>query len=132
MNLKHTLAWKYFSTFIKERDNWTCFTCGAQIRGKDMHCGHFIQAFGNAATFFDERNNHAQCRHCNITLGGNKKVYRQKMIEKYGSDIEDILLRQAREIKQYTKQDIDIIAETYKRKCIELNPRYALLWGVKV
>ncbi len=77
--------WKQFSLFIRERDNYTCFTCGKVATGSGMHAGHFITgATCPASLYFDEANVHAQCYHCNINLSGNWVTYENKMIEKYG------------------------------------------------
>jgi len=40
MKLKKTTAWKWFALYIKERDNWTCQTCGKKGKGQFMNAGH--------------------------------------------------------------------------------------------
>jgi DNA-directed RNA polymerase subunit N (RpoN/RPB10) len=84
--------WKVFSPFIRERDKYTCFTCGKKAIGSGMHAGHFITgATCSAELYFNEINVHAQCFHCNINLSGNWVFYEQKMISKYGQDVVDEL-----------------------------------------
>ena len=74
--------WKVFATYIKNRDGWSCFTCGRRGEGSAMHAGHFIpKSVGGIALYFDERNVHAQCYHCNINLGGNQYVYGKRLGE---------------------------------------------------
>ena len=58
-------ALKAFSDYIRERDNWTCFTCGRKGEGAEMHAGHLISRYW-AATLFDEFNVNCQCRACNL------------------------------------------------------------------
>lgn len=77
--------WKLFSGFIRNRDNYTCFTCGRKAEGSGMHAGHFITgATCPTELYFDETNVHAQCYHCNINLSGNWVAYEKNMILKYG------------------------------------------------
>jgi len=75
--------WKVFSKYIRERDNYTCFTCGKQNYGKGMHAGHFIpKSVGGMTLYFHEENVRAQCYHCNINLGGNQYIYGKKLGKK--------------------------------------------------
>ena len=68
--------WTVFSLYIRQRDKFTCFTCGRKGEGGGMHAGHFIsKAIGGIELYFDEENVHAQCYHCNINLGGNQYEY---------------------------------------------------------
>jgi len=84
--------WTLFSLFIRTRDKFTCITCGKVAEGSGMHAGHFITgATCPASLYFDERNVHAQCYHCNINLSGNWVIYERKMIERYGQETVDEL-----------------------------------------
>jgi hypothetical protein len=68
--------WKIFSLYVRTRDNWTCFTCGAIGYGYSMHAGHFIPAsVGGLSLYFHEKNVHAQCARCNLWLQGNQYIY---------------------------------------------------------
>ncbi len=72
--------WETFSKYIRERDKYTCFTCGRKGEGSGMHAGHFIsKAIGGVELFFHEENVHAQCYNCNINLGGNQWIYGQRL-----------------------------------------------------
>jgi hypothetical protein len=92
--------WSIFSKWIRERDNYTCFTCGKKAEGSGMHAGHFITgATCTAKLYFDEMNVHAQCYHDNINLSGNWVVYEKKMIEKYGKEkVDELKLRRTLEM----------------------------------
>lgn len=79
---KHTInwykkqLWKIFTIYIKNRDNWTCYTCGKQARGWGMSGGHFIpKSVGGLILYFHEDNVHAQCSYCNLQLEGNHYEY---------------------------------------------------------
>lgn len=68
--------WTLFSLYIRQRDKYTCFTCGRKGEGSGMHAGHFIsKAIGGVDLYFDEDNVHAQCYNCNINLSGNQYEY---------------------------------------------------------
>lgn len=72
--------WEQFSLYIRNRDGWTCFTCGRKGEGSGIHAGHFIpKASGGLALYFNEDNVHAQCFHCNHHLGGNQWEYGLKL-----------------------------------------------------
>ena len=82
--------WTVFSKFIRERDKYTCFTCGKYATGGGMHAAHYrTGATCKLPLFFNEKNVHAGCYHCNINLSGNWRVYQRKMHEIYGKEIDD-------------------------------------------
>lgn len=115
-SLKKTTAWKWFSLYIKERDNWTCQTCGRTGRGRFMNAGHYIQAFGHAAVFFDERNVFAQCVNCNLWGGGKQAILRDVVIKKFGEKAEKELWEKAKKTKQWTKKELKELSRVYKDK----------------
>lgn len=72
--------WIVFSKYIRQRDNYTCFTCGKVATGASCHAGHFIpRAAGGLALFFHEDNVHAQCATCNLFLQGNTYEYGKRL-----------------------------------------------------
>ena len=106
-------AWKWFSIFIRKRDGEypTCVTCDNRRHWKNMDAGHWITSV-HTSIKFDERNVHAQCRHCNGPLGGNLKVYSEFMEKTYGKEVMAELRRKSQVI---VKPDYDAIIERYKR-----------------
>ncbi len=75
--------WTVFSLYIRQRDKFTCFTCGKKGEGSGMHAGHFIpKSVGGIALYFHEDNVHAQCYHCNINLGGSQYEYSLRLGKK--------------------------------------------------
>jgi hypothetical protein len=78
--------WKHFARYIKNRDNWTCVTCGRKGEGQSMNAGHYIaKAACGLEYYFGEQNVHAQCAFCNLALEGNRPEYRKFILSKYGS-----------------------------------------------
>lgn len=98
--------WNLFSKHIRERDKYTCFTCGRIGEGSGMHAGHFIsKAVGGIELYFDEDNVHAQCYNCNINLGGNQYEYSLRL----GSEKSAELYKKKGVFTKWTE-------ETYRKK----------------
>lgn len=106
-------AWKHFSKWVKERDKYTCYTCGRYAEGAGMHAGHFITgAACPPSLYFDERNVHAQCYHDNVNLSGNWPAYYERMVKDYGEkEVEELM--NSRHKKGGEKWEI----EDYKKLC---------------
>lgn len=119
-SLKKTTAWKWFSLYIKERDNWTCQTCGKTGKGRFMNAGHYIQAFGHSAVFFDERNVYGQCINCNCYNNGESEKLKNVIIKKHGKSVLNELLRKSKEYKQFSKKELKEISDYYRNKIKEL------------
>lgn len=104
--------WTVFSLYIRQRDKYTCFTCGRIGEGGGMHAGHFVpKSVGGIDLYFDEDNVHAQCYNCNINLGGNQYVYSLKLGEK----AKDLYWRKGMYTK-WTIADYEAKIEYYKNK----------------
>lgn len=83
----HKKLWKLFSKFIRKRDKYICFTCDRYEY--PSQAGHYrTGATCKKYLFFDERNVHSQCYHCNINLSGNWPEYQKRMWIKYGKKID--------------------------------------------
>lgn len=115
-------AWLIFSMYIKERDNWTCFTCGKYEKGKNMHGGHFVSRRHNA-TLFDERNVHAQCAACNMFRNGEPHVYAQKLIKTHGLDWFEKLIEDSKQTKKFTVSELRDLCEKYKPPKAEIKDK---------
>ena len=108
--------WKEFSLFIRQRDKFTCFTCGRKGEGGGMHAGHFIsKSVGGIALYFHEENVHAQCYNCNINLSGNQWEYGQRLGEKKVAELQKI----RQQINKWSEVDYIKKIEYYK----EINER---------
>lgn len=106
-------AWGVFSLYIKNRDNWTCFTCGKHEQSRNMHGGHFISRRHNS-TLFDERNVHAQCSGCNMYRNGEPHLYAQKLAKIHGHEWLDKLIEDSKVTKKFTREELLEICEKYK------------------
>lgn len=107
---------KIFALYIKERDNWTCFTCGKQARGHGMQNGHYIpRGACGLELYFSEENCHAQCYKCNHELEGNRHVYREKLGEKIHNKLYDIFYKRNGALK-WDKHDYLRKMEEYQNK----------------
>lgn len=101
------------STYIRRkhavRNIATCVTCGKRGHYKNMQNGHYISR-RIMSLRFEEMNCHVQCKYCNETLGGNLKVYRQYMLQKYGTERTEALEARARNgIKISTPEIQDVV-----------------------
>lgn len=98
--------WKVFSLFIRQRDNYRCFTCGRHATGSGMHAGHYIpKSAGGIILYFNEKNVHAQCltRESNIKMqngiykaigkiktGDNLKAFNENTLKPEVSVVESV------------------------------------------
>jgi len=109
--------WVLFSKWIRQRDNYTCVTCGHKGEGSGIHAGHYItKAVGGLGLYFDEHNVHAQCYRCNIHLSGNWTAYREFMLKKYGPEIEQELMQARGKVVKWTEWDYEKKIAYYKEK----------------
>jgi len=121
-------AWKEFSRFIRLRDclettgstkYGVCFTCGQTVPCQELHAGHYIDGRTNGL-LFNELGTHAQCAECNIAKGGNKKIYKRKMLARYGGKVVESLEQLRHLPVKYKAFDFYMERERYKRKADEL------------
>ena len=117
-------ALKAMSDYIRERDNWICFTCGYKGNNKTIDCGHFVPR-GYSYWKFDERNNHAQCTRENQYMHGNWPVYYEKMCELYGKEFVEEMINKKNIMVKRIIQDFNEIEEYYKNKLKELYEKRA-------
>lgn len=113
-----------FSLFIRNRDNWTCFTCGKKSK-EGMQNGHFISRSHNS-TRYDEINNHAQCIGCNVFKNGNSAEYAYRLIQKYGQEEFEALIKRGRQTKQFTVKELEQLIHEYETANSNLSPDVAL------
>lgn len=88
------LAWKWFSKYIRLRDclkttgtkeYGKCYTCDRIKPFKELQAGHLVSSRCNSI-LLDEEIVHAQCKRCNIELGGNYTEYTIRMTREKGID----------------------------------------------
>lgn len=96
-----------------------CVTCGTMWRWNAIQNGHYIKR-EHMGTRFDERNCHPCCYHCNVTLMGNLKKYRQFIISQYGKDVLEELETKKNSIEKWTVSDYTEKIIYYKEKVKQL------------
>ena len=114
----------WFSKFIRLRDAdddgyCTCITCGAVRHWKNLDCGHFIKRQFMSARY-NEKNCNAQCKNCNNFEQGNDSNYERFILAKYGLQELELLRACKRYNTKFSKLMIDVLADEYKKKALEL------------
>ncbi len=121
-------AWKAFSEYIRLRDclfttgstdYGKCVTCSAILPFKDLQAGHFIPGRHNG-NLFSEEGTHAQCRICNLYKNGAPLEYRRAILDLYGDGYDEVLEKEAREVKKYSVEDLTNLRKEYTIKIDEL------------
>jgi len=102
-----------------------CVTCGNYHHWKEVHCGHFIPR-ARKATRFDEMNCHPQCVRCNVYRHGEPDIYRQKLIQMYGTLGVEGLENLARMGGSYDAYSLQILLDSYKEKVKQLKKEKGL------
>lgn len=88
---------------IRERDKGLpCISCGKQMQQHEMQAGHYIARSRCVKLRQDERNIHGQCFKCNITLHGNRKLYRIGLINRFSIEFVEELEKIEKEVGTIT------------------------------
>ncbi len=112
-------VWKICSEYIRKRDcpsgKGKCFTCDVAILYGECDAGHFIH--GNTkSTWLLEEVIHAQCKRCNLYLGGNLSAYTLRMIDLYGRALVDKLISDSHKAHVYTRESLQERKDYYLNK----------------
>ena len=111
---------KWFSHYIRNRDNGECFCCGIQKPVKEMQNGHLITR-GKYSVRWDEQNAFCQCPGCNIRHEHQPEIMTSKYIDRFTVENYQELVSKSNQIVKYTKSDLVLIAKEYKQKLAELS-----------
>ena len=81
-----------FNSMIRERDRLRpCICCGRNLSdprfGGGYDCGHYRSTGSAPHLRFDQRNAHAQLKHCNRYMSGRAVDYRIGLIHRYGLEM---------------------------------------------
>jgi 5-methylcytosine-specific restriction endonuclease McrA len=114
------ILWRYFSEYIRKRDNYTCISCGKKCIGSECHAGHYHPRTDGLSLFFDEKNVNAQCSACNLFRHGNLTQYALALKRKYGDQILEELEWKHRQFIQIHENEYLKFIEIYKQKLREL------------
>ncbi len=113
-----------FNAYIRakgRRDSLACISCGRTLdwSGNAVDAGHYRSVGAAPHLRYDERNAHAQCKHCNQYKSGNVVDYRIGLIKRIGIEAVEALENDNRTHK-WTRQELIEIRATYKAKRKEL------------
>ena len=123
-------VWDVFSKYIRMRDCLAttgsleygeCFTCDEppQHEFRKLQAGHYVAGRHNS-NLFSEKGCHAQCRRCNLFLGGNPHEYRERIDAMYGEGYHEILEQEAKQIKTFTVEELEGLLEHYREQIKQL------------
>ena len=109
-------ALKAMSDYIRQRDNWVCFTCGRRGDKYTMDAGHLISRVWSA-TLFDEFNVNCQCKPCNkYRHPADPEIYRQAFIDAWGESAYHELYRKSKEPVKRSVDDYLAIEKDFKER----------------
>lgn len=103
-----------------------CVTCGKKLHYKEAHAGHFQHGL-----HFREDNQHIQCPRCNLFLSGNLSKYTLYMIDKYGREKVDELIREKNKIHKYGIPYLRELRGKIRKRIKELEQKLEGEWAIK-
>jgi hypothetical protein len=112
---------KWFSRYIRARDNHTCYTCGLQMEQNKSQNGHFVPR-QYLAVRYDEKNCHCQCYACNVLYNGQPSAYALHLTLDFGRDIVEELESQRKVLTKLTPEWYLEKIEYYKNKVATVQP----------
>lgn len=113
-------AQKEFNAYIRLRDRLrACICCGRALGdgevGGAYDCGHYRSTGSAPHLRFDERNAHAQRKHCNRWGAGRAVDYRIGLVARIGVETVEALEADNR-IHKWQRDELIAIRATYKAK----------------
>ena len=126
-------AWGWFSKFIRLRDSLAttknpnickCITCGVvrpSVAGSNcIQAGHWLSG-RTGKNLFEENAVHGQCVQCNKWLSGNNTAYTKYMVDRYGQEECDRIVRQANTSYRYPVSELRDLSDFYRKEYNRLN-----------
>ncbi len=114
--MKIDSADKYFSLYVRTRDNWTCQRCFTKYTPptKGLHCSH-LMGRGKEATRYEPLNATALCHGCHSYLTAHPAEHTAFQVKRLGQDTVDKLIlasntyhKKNRKLEAtYWKQELD-------------------------
>lgn len=98
-----------FSRILRFREtdkysNCQCYTCPTRKHWSLMQCGHYVKR-GNTEIRWNFKNAKVQCKYCNENLGGNLKVYAERL-EKEEPGLPEQLTETGRQVYQWSREEL--------------------------
>lgn len=115
--VKIDAADKYFSLYIRTRDQWTCQRCGGRYKPptQALHCSHF-QGRGKEGTRFEPLNADALCYGCHRYFTSHPGEHFNWQVERKGQDTVDRLILQS---NTYKKRDRKLEAMYWRQRLLD-------------
>jgi len=135
LKLAKDKAWTAFSKYIRLRDSLRttgtidrciCVTCGREFPsfGKGcIHAGHWLGG-RHGLNLFSEQGCHAQCMGCNMIGAGQQVKYTAFMLEHYGHEVMDRIVRTANTPYKWTVDELEEIERKYTAMTEQLVERH--------
>jgi hypothetical protein len=113
-------AQREFNQFIRLRDRGQpCICCGQPLGAGEVggayDCGHYRSTGSASHLRFDERNAHAQRKHCNRYGAGRAVDYRVGLIGRIGLGSVEAL-EADNQPRKWTREELIAIRDTYRAK----------------
>jgi hypothetical protein len=117
-------AQKEFNAYIRLRDvGQACICCGHPLGAGEVggayDCGHYRSTGSAPHLRFDERNAHAQRKHCNRYGAGRAVDYRIGLIKRIGPEAVE-MLEADNALRKWRADELRAIRTTYSAKRREL------------
>lgn len=126
--MKFDQADKYFSWYIRERDNWTCQRCGKRYERKSqgLHCSHYRGRKGERARFSLE-NCVALCYGCHQYFDEtNRPAYEEFKRRQLGKEYDNFNNTIGLYKRKDRKLEAIIWREALKQLCKEKGVDYSI------
>lgn len=117
------LAYKAFQVYM--RSLWTqtgvckCYTCDRTLTFKTCQTGHWVTGHANS-TYINEAYVRPQDSYCNIMLGGNQGIFRDRIRQEIGDKKTDELLLASKLKVEISVEEYLQLETYYKQKLAEL------------
>jgi hypothetical protein len=116
-------AWKLLSELVRRNkngahvpDGWNvCYTCDAAKPWQELQAGHAIPG-RTGAVLLDEEILRPQDAKCNIWGRGMHHVFAAKLIKENGMDWWEQKLSTSRQIKKWSRDELEQKIESYKAR----------------
>lgn len=96
-----------------------CWSCDKIAHYTEMDGGHYIPKGKSSYWALEEENIHPQCKSCNgfgMKFGSAAQQYTLKMIDYYGKDFVDEMLKKQGEIRKLYKRDYEDILSGFNEQ----------------
>jgi hypothetical protein len=117
---------KWFSYFIRIRDNNICFICGKKMDFVDSQAGHLISRTATAIRW-DERNVFCSCGGCNYRHEFRPEVMTNIFIDTFGLDEYQRLYLLSKRTEKLSRLYLENLATSYKERYQELITNRSIL-----